>query len=303
MRVRGFVLALVALGALMVAAPWASAASSHGKKVTTRYYLALGDSLSVGFQPNAQGKGGETSQGYTNDLFSYYRKQIPGLKLVEVGCPGDTTGSLLTGVGNTANAKQFKCDRAGGSQLRAAEAFLKAHHAKGQVALVTLDIGANDVDGCVDPGEQLGPCLTAGENAIKTNIPKILGGLKHAAAKGTALAAMNLYDPVLSDYLLSPYNSNQPLGEASVQLLKGVNASIEGPDATYGFKVADVADAFDSYVTTPTPFDGMTVPENVARVCTLTWACTPPPQGPNIHAKAGGYAVIAGAFEAALGKL
>ena len=40
-----------------------------------------------------------------------------------------------------------------------------------------------------------------------------------------------------------------------------------------------------------------TVPLNVARICTWTWMCAPPPVGPNIHANATGYKVIAAAFE------
>jgi hypothetical protein len=42
---------------------------------------------------------------------------------------------------------------------------------------------------------------------------------------------------------------------------------------------------------------------NVARVCSWTWACTPPPSGPNIHANKNGYAVIAKAFAHAIGRL
>ena len=38
------------------------------------------------------------------------------------------------------------CDYATGTQLGDAEAFLAAH--PGQTAFVTIDIGANDVDGC-----------------------------------------------------------------------------------------------------------------------------------------------------------
>jgi lysophospholipase L1-like esterase len=41
----------------------------------------------------------------------------------------------------------------------------------------------------------------------------------------------------------------------------------------------------------------------VATVCDLTWACTSAPRGPNVHANAAGYAMIAKAFEAVVGKL
>jgi lysophospholipase L1-like esterase len=291
--------ALAAFGALGAG----TALASKQAKATPHYYLALGDSLSVGFQPNPQGVGLETSQGYTNDVYAYERKSVPGLKLVEMGCPGDTTTTLLTGRGNAANASTFHCDRKGGSQLKAAESFLKSHHKKGEVVLVTLDIGANDVDGCTAPGVNLGTCVAAGEKSIQTNTPKILKGIRGAAASGTALAAMNLYDPVLGDYF-STNATDQGLAEASVALLKTVNADIKSADGGSHFKTADVADAFDSYDMTPTvSYRGEQVPKNVEVVCTLSWACAAPPRGPNIHANKTGYATIAGAFEKVLGKL
>jgi hypothetical protein len=39
-----------------------------------------------------------------------------------------------------------------------------------------------------------------------------------------------------------------------------------------------------------------TVPTNVARICQWTRQCTPKPVGPNIHANATGYQMIAGSF-------
>ena len=299
--------ATAALGAAMLAAVTAAtpaiAKPAHsGKSAPARYYLALGDSLSVGYQPNAQGVGHETNQGYSNQLYAALRKRIPALKLVELGCPGDTTGSMLTGKGNAAATKLYHCDHAGGSQLKAAERFLSSHHRKGEVALVTLDIGANDVDGCTAPGVDLETCFAAGAKAIKTDTPKILKGIRAAAAKGIPLDAMNLYDPVLASYLdpSSPYNG---LAEVSTSLLRQLNSEIQQADDAGHFKTADVAGAFQSYNTTPIAFDGQQVPTNVVRICQLTWECAPAPQGPNIHANQAGYGVIAGAFKKVLGKL
>jgi hypothetical protein len=42
------------------------------------------------------------------------------------------------------------------------------------------------------------------------------------------------------------------------------------------------------------------VPTDVARVCALTWMCTAPPLGPNLHPNDTGYHVIAGALAADL---
>lgn len=295
-------------GALVLAQSLAPAAASahatphsHGGP---RYYLALGDSLAQGVQPNATGASLETSQGYPDQLAALLRTHAPSLKLVKLGCPGDTTGSMLTGHGNDAAARLFHCVRTGGSQLKAAERFLRAHHRRGEVALVTIDIGANDVDGCASvPTAQLGACITNGIASINHDLPLILAGLRKAASTGTKLAGMTLYDPVLAEYF-SPDVTLRGLATASVALLKQINAGLTTADSAAGFHTADVAGAFSTYDSTDMlPFGGQSVPINVARVCSWTWICTPPPQGPNIHANQTGYAVIARTFAKVIGRL
>lgn len=269
-----------------------------------RYYLALGDSLSQGVQPNAAGKSLETNQGYVDQLAAFERRHVPSLKVVKLGCPGDSTGSMLTGHGNAGNARLFSCDRAGGSQLTAAERFLRAHHQPGEVALVTVDIGANDVDGCASvPASRIGSCVSAGEASIKHDLPQILGGIRKAAPPGTKLADMTLYDPVLSKYF-SADSSARGLATASVAFLKQINTAVSSADSRAGFRTADVASAFASYDGVDhVQYRSQSVPVNVARVCSWTWACTAPPRGPNIHANRDGYAVIAEAFGKAIGRL
>ncbi len=287
----------VLLAVAVLAAPLASA-----KTPAPRYYLSLGDSLSQGIQPNVSGVIVETNQGYANQLYDRLRARIKNLKLVKLGCPGDTTTSMLTGKGNAIAAKLFKCDRTGGSQVTAARRFLKAHHKRGEVVLVTLDIGANDVDGCTAPGVNVATCVAAGQNSIKTNTPKILSAVRTAAATGTKLAAMTLYDPVLGGYF-SATATARALASASVGLLKGINATIASANQAGGFLTADVAGAFASYSTATVPANGTTIPLNVARVCAWTWACTTPPVGPNIHANLNGYSVIASAFQKVIGRV
>jgi lysophospholipase L1-like esterase len=290
---------LLGLGAAALSPSVASAAAP-----ATRYYLALGDSLSQGVQPNTAGESLETAQGYANDLFAFESARIPTLTLVDLGCPGESTGSMLTGNGNATAAGFFHCDRKGGSQLKAAELFLKAHHRRGEVPLVTLDIGANDVDGCAAvPASQIGTCVSTGEASIRHDLPLILRGLKKAAPAGTAFAAMTLYDPVLGNYF-SADSTQRSLATASVPLTQQVNNDLTSADAAAGFKTADVAGAFDTYDTTDmVSWESQMIPIDVARVCSWTWACTTPPSGPNIHANKNGYAVIAGAFKKVVGRL
>ena len=103
------------------------------------YYLALGDSLAAGVQPDAAGTSVPTGQGYANVLYAALRRHDRGLRLVKLGCLGETTATMIHG---------GICRYQGGSQLADAAAFLRAH--RGHVALITLDIGANDPESCLN---------------------------------------------------------------------------------------------------------------------------------------------------------
>jgi lysophospholipase L1-like esterase len=295
-----FATAAVACGAVAAVVPGSAAA----KTASPHYYLALGDSLSQGMQPDLNGVTRNTNQGYANDLLAIERHRVHGLKLVQLGCGGDTTTSMLTGQGNNANARLLHCDRAGGSQEAAAERFLRAHHHPGEVPLVTVDIGANDVDGCgTVPASQLVGCVTNGLATINKNLPKIFAGLKKAAPKGTTFAAMNLYDPFLGDYFAPAGSTDKTLATESIALAKILNGDLAAADTKAGFLTADVADAFDTYDTTDTvTWESQQIPLNVSRLCSWTWACQTPPSGPNIHANKNGYQVIANTFATTIGK-
>jgi lysophospholipase L1-like esterase len=284
---------------LIVAA--ALPAAAVAKPAAPRYYLALGDSLAQGMQPDANGVTRDTNEGYADDLLAIERSHVHSLQLVKLGCGGETSTSMITGRGNP-DAAVLRCTRAGGSQLAAAVRFLRAHHRRGEVPLITLDIGANDVDGCAT-STNVGACVTAGVAAIHRNVPKILKALRAAAPAGTRFAAMTLYDPILGGYFSTDtYERSLALG--SPTLLQEVNGELVSADQGAGFRTADVAGAFDSYDSTQTVlWEGQQIPVNVARVCSWTWACQTPPSGPNIHANKNGYVVIARAFAAAIGRL
>src|SRR5947209_4947451 len=89
-------LALLSAGALMCLAP-ASAFAARLAHPLPSYYVALGDSLARGAQPNAAGTTLPTNDGYANFLFSTEKSQSKKLKLEELGCPGETTTSMLSG--------------------------------------------------------------------------------------------------------------------------------------------------------------------------------------------------------------
>jgi lysophospholipase L1-like esterase len=289
--------------ALLAALAGSAAAKTASAKAGTRYYLALGDSLSQGQQPNLKGVSSNTTEGYADDLYQAEIKRVHDLQLVKLGCGGETTQSMITGKGNKYAAYNH-CRPAGGSQLAAAVKFLKAHHAKGEVPLVTIDIGANDVDGCVSASNPVA-CAGTGTNQIAADLPKILAKIKKAAPTGTTLVGMNLYDPVLDGYFAPAGSSLNNLATLSVPLIKSINTKLASADAGAGFKTADVAAAFDTYTpfTTTVAWLGNQIPLAVAKVCAWTWACATPPSGPNIHANKNGYLEISQVFAKVIGKL
>lgn len=301
---------ITALGAaaLLVIVVLLAIVLSSARTPATRYYVALGDSLSVGIQPDSSGMGVRTGAGYVDDIYAHYARQIAHLKLVEMGCPGDDTANVLTGQGNAAAATLYHCDRSGGSQLRAAVAFIRAH--RSQVRLVSIDIGANDVNDCLNAtvlSKGLGPtvsCVNRGEQSVAANTPKILGALRAAAAPGTGLVGGTLYDPFLAG-LLSGNKTLRAIARQTLVMITRLNSEIAYADAASGFRTADVAGMFDTYDTRAVQVAalGGRQPRNVAVLCRATWICARPPRGPNVHPNSVGYRLIARAYEAALGRL
>jgi lysophospholipase L1-like esterase len=276
-------LAIVGLGA--------SGAAACPRPAPASYYLSLGDSLSVGVQPDSHGQQHSTSQGYADDLYATEKAAKPGLRLVKLGCSGETTGSMIAG---------GICHyRGAASQLDTAVKFLAAH--RGSVRLVTLDIGANDVDSCASPTTGLNAaCTQAGLRSIASDLPQILHRLRAADPSARVrFAAMDYYDPFLATWLEGP--AGRQLAAQSVTLGDTLNRILAQDYHRFGFSVAPVAQAFATHDTRPVTLPGVgSVPRNVATICELTWECAAPPVGPNIHARAGGYQVIAQAFRSAL---
>jgi lysophospholipase L1-like esterase len=249
------------------------------------YYLALGDSLSQGVQPNASGASVETQQGYPNQLYALLRRSQPGLRLVKLGCPGETTGTMLHG---------GICSYHGGSQLAAATSFLRAH--RGHVSLITIDIGANDPNSCITrPIDDLAICVGKKIPTTTANLTRILTRLRDAAPRARIIG-MNYYLPELAEW------RHGVAGEVVARLVLsaavGYNKLLARVYQRFGARVANVFSAFhtsDFSQDVTLPRFGR-LPRNVATICQWTWECAAPPRGPNEHANQAGYQVIAHAF-------
>jgi lysophospholipase L1-like esterase len=301
-RLASVVTLAAALIAGVLTATTPALAASHQVSQRPDYYLALGDSLSVGIQPNTAGVNTPTDQGYVNDLYANLAATDHRLRLAQLGCSGETTGTLINGGICTYRDGQELSGGVGtgkpaGSQLAAAVAFLHAHK---NVSLITIDIGANDLNACLagSPSNIQG-CVEGVLPQIAANLTTIMTALRAAAGSQVRIIGMSYYVPELAAWLTGP--AGQATAVQSVGLAEALNSVLAGGFQAAGARVADVFTAFDSTnFTTQVTLPGIgTVPQNVANICLWTWECVPPPQGPNEHANATGYAVIAQAFLAA----
>jgi lysophospholipase L1-like esterase len=262
-------LALLACLAALAAAP--------ARAATPTYYLALGDSLAAGTQPTAL----YSDASYPAQLLALLRRTEPTLRLENLGCPGETSNSLVDG---------GLCNYDSGTQLAQAVAFLKAH--AGSVSLVTIDVGANDLlQGC-DADDRL--CVGRVVDAVATRLERILRELR-TVAPSVRIVGVDYYDPLLAEWLTG--TAGEATARASVAGVEALNTAERRAYARHGARVAGVATAFSTASFAPLVLYGQQrVPKNVAVVCRWTWACSQD----NVHPTRTGYGVIARTILAAL---
>jgi lysophospholipase L1-like esterase len=194
-----------AIGAVAVAAGLLALAAGPAAATTPKpvrpgsTYLALGDSVTFGYQertvvPAPNYARAASFLGYPEQLGRELR-----LKVVNAACPGETSASLVN-----ASAPSNGCEndyrtrfplhvRYSGSQLAFAVKFLRKHP---DTRLVSLMVGANDYllcqkttsDGCTGPAE-----LSATLAKISGNVGRILSAIRHKAHYRGQLAIVDYY--------------------------------------------------------------------------------------------------------------
>ncbi|MGO9198324.1 MAG: SGNH/GDSL hydrolase family protein [Acidimicrobiales bacterium] len=209
-------------------------------------YLALGDSAPMW----------DGNKSYPDYVAGYYAGAVPGLELVNLAQSGATTASMLGGPAGGA-----------GSQQAEAVAYLRAHH--GSIALVTIDIGGNDILGCVTGGATAeSACIARTETTMIANLATILDGLRQAAGSALPIVGMTYYDPFIGNWLGG--GNDRTTAVQSVSTLVHLNDLLKEAYARVGAKVADVQGAFQSTdlsTTVGSPWGR--VPVAVERGCTL----------------------------------
>jgi lysophospholipase L1-like esterase len=273
--------------AVVVAALLALAATAGAAQASV--YVALGDSLARGWQPDASGHSHSTDAGYVDGVARSLAASHHALSTVKLGCPGETAESMLGG---------GKCSYAHGTQLREAEAVLRAH--RGHVAAVTVNIGDNDVERCIHRSGVDEDCAEHELAVVRDRLPRIARRLRAAAGPDVPIAGLTDYDQFLAYWLRGA--KGRRIARRSVQIVLGLNRTADAAYADAGLLVADAADDFETAVLDErVKLRGHgRVPVAVARVCRWTWACSDAPIGFNDHANATGYRVLARVVTTAL---
>jgi lysophospholipase L1-like esterase len=260
-----------------------SGGTSAATSDTATNYLALGDALTVDYQP---GHGEDRTGGFVGAVLQDWRCRHPTAQLTNLGCVEETTSGAVTGAASG-------CRHPEGSQLAAALATLR----NGGAGLVTVALGLQDASRCTHGAEIDPACVADLLSTVEKNMTFMLTQLR-AAAPAARIVVLNLYNPLLANAGDPDAATTQPPQPASPQqatqssdMFARLNRTLATVAANTGARVADVSGAFAATDTT-----GNAVPVNVQRLCDWTWQCRTGQAIPNDA----GYAAMARTVIAAL---
>ncbi|MGO9343712.1 MAG: SGNH/GDSL hydrolase family protein [Acidimicrobiales bacterium] len=270
-----------------------SATSSSTTRTTTnqvQYYVSLGDSYAAGYQPSGTHSGRTDTNGFAYQIPALAAAKGYDFKLVNFGCGGATTTSILSSVGCPPSllgpgATPYPTV----TQAAAAEAFVRAH--RGDVGLITVSISGNDVTPCASEPQPI-ECVVDAVKTINKNVSTLLTGLRSAAGPSVPIVGTTYPDVILGLYV-SKVPSSRSLALLSVTAFKEViNPALKKQYASVGGTFVDVTAATGAYGSMKTLTDLPpygTIPLPVAKVCELTFFC----QYHDIHPRTAGYTIIA----------
>jgi lysophospholipase L1-like esterase len=271
--------------ALVLALP----ATAGAAKPKRQYYVSLGDSYATGFQPSVVDQAAGTRNGFAYQVPGLARKRGHRYRLVNFGCGGETTASLLQRATPCAGPGPGGRDYAGRTQIAAAERFLRAH--RGEVGLITVSIGGNDVTACTVAADPIA-CVLGAVQQIQANVTQIAERLRAAAGKKPRIVGITYPDVILGLWVGA--GADQDLARLSVVAFKDfINPTLKQAYEAAGGSFVDVtaaSGAYGSFDETTTRLAGYgAIPLPVAKVCEYTYYC----DYRDIHARRRGYELIA----------
>jgi lysophospholipase L1-like esterase len=261
-------------------------AAAQGKP-RPKLLVSLGDSYASGYQATGAGQGRNTRHGFAYQLPKAAKKRGWNLKLVNFGCGGATTSSIIEQKGCPKRALGPGGNRYPKlTQAAAAARFLKAHRRK--VGLITVSIGGNDVTRCAGEADPV-TCVNGTLASIDGNLSALLKRLRKAAGRKVRIVGITYPDVILGGWV----RGGQDLAKLSVVAFQQlINPALRKQYESVGGNFVDVTAATGAYgsldeTTTLAPYGVIPVP--VAKVCELTYFC----RYGDIHANTKGYGLIA----------
>jgi lysophospholipase L1-like esterase len=275
-------IALLLSGAVLTldAAPQARATPRSIFAAPQQYYLALGDSITYGIQP-AKVRAGLPPSGFDTGYVDVFAGQLralaPKIRMVNYGCPGESTKTFIAGGCPWLNERRRLHDAFRGAQLDAALAFLRTH--RGQVSPITLTLGGNDLDELAEACKGSFACIRGRAPRafaqFGSRLTVILRRLRGAAPKAEIIVT-------------GVWNFNVDDLKRTDPLFRSFEATIAGMSAGAKARFADTFPVFNP--------QGSLAREK-ARICALTFACSE--EDP--HPTNAGYRAIATVVLAASG--
>ena len=256
--------AAVAL-ALTGTAAMGSRASSPGS-----YYLALGDSMTYGSQPTKppSARPSTFDTGYVDVLAVRLRKLSPKIRVVNYGCPGESSVTFTRGGCPWLAGGMKLHDPFRGPQLEAALSFLRAH--PGDVGPITLALWGGDLAPLSQKGKRAPSAIASFASRLDSILRRLRG-----AAPNAEIIVLGAWNP-----------EADRLGQAG-PLYRSLDKAIARVAAKSRARVANMLETFNG-------------PGNVAaqraRLCALTFSCKGDP-----HPTNAGYRAMANAFLVASG--
>ena len=244
--------------------------ANPGLSGARHYYMAVGDSLSFGFEPNL-----DFTSGFADDLGSDLHKAYDS-STINFACARESTTTMISGgcPGRFILHQSYTS-----TQLDAAVGFIERN--VGRISPVTLEIGANDViqdfdqPTCAPVANYMAHLTTMDQNLTKTILPRIIGALTTATGhRAGDLVLLNYYNPFARE---CPH---------SADFVHLVNDHLAADATQFRIPIVDVYAAFggDAFM--------------ADHICDLTWICDA--QFHDIHPKPAGYRLIAQTIESVL---
>jgi lysophospholipase L1-like esterase len=256
------------------------------------FYVSLGDSYAAGYQPKLRLEDWN-KKGYANQLVRIARRRGHDFELVNFACGGETTASFLERKGSCGAGPRYRS-----TQARAATRFLRRN--RGDVGLVTVSLGGNDVLSCAGGGvaDPVG-CVAEAIQQVESNLTRIMRRVREAAGPRVRIVGITYPDVVLARWLTGQ-QADQDFARLSLVAFRDIiNPTLRKAYRAVRGRFVDVTAATGAYdpleeTTTLEPYG--VIPKPVAEVCRLTHMCA---RG-DIHANTRGYRVIAELIAATL---